>query len=37
MRNLILQTGSGAVAQLTEWLTNPTSAEGRPSTLCSRY
>jgi type IV secretory pathway VirB4 component len=28
MRNLVLQTGSGAVAQLTEWLTNPTSAEG---------
>ncbi|MFK8215532.1 VirB4 family type IV secretion system protein [Haloferax volcanii] len=28
MRNLVLQTGSGAVGQLTEWLTNPTSAEG---------
>nr|WP_135806892.1 VirB4 family type IV secretion system protein [Halorussus marinus] len=28
MRNLILQTDSGAVGQLTEWLTNPTSAEG---------
>ena len=28
MRNLVLQTGSGAVSQLTEWLTNPTSAEG---------
>ncbi|MFD1600417.1 VirB4 family type IV secretion system protein [Halobellus rarus] len=28
MRNLALQTGSGAVGQLTEWLTNPTSAEG---------
>ncbi|WP_205625962.1 VirB4 family type IV secretion system protein [Halorubrum tropicale] len=28
MRNLVLQTGSGAVDQLTEWLTNPTSAEG---------
>ncbi|ELY77173.1 VirB4 family type IV secretion system protein [Natrinema gari] len=28
MRNLVLQTSSGAVAQLTEWLTNPTSAEG---------
>ncbi|CAP15418.1 VirB4 family type IV secretion system protein [Halobacterium salinarum] len=28
MRNLVLQTGSGAVAQLTEWLTNPTSVEG---------
>jgi len=28
MRNLVLQTGSGAVGQLTEWLTSPTSAEG---------
>ncbi len=28
MRNLVLQTGGGAVDQLTEWLTNPTSAEG---------
>ncbi|ELZ62209.1 VirB4 family type IV secretion system protein [Halorubrum hochstenium] len=28
MRNLVLQTGSGAVGQLTEWFTNPTSAEG---------
>lgn len=28
MRNLVLQTGSGAVSQLTEWLTNPTLAEG---------
>jgi type IV secretory pathway VirB4 component len=28
MRNLVLQTGSGAVGQLTEWLTTPTSAEG---------
>ncbi len=28
MRNLVLQTGSGAVGQLTEWLTNPTTAEG---------
>ncbi|WP_435119756.1 VirB4 family type IV secretion system protein [Halolamina sp. C58] len=28
MRNLVLQTGSGAVGQLMEWLTNPTSAEG---------
>ncbi|WP_336136263.1 VirB4 family type IV secretion system protein [Natronomonas amylolytica] len=28
MRNLVLQTGSGAVGQLTEWVTNPTSAEG---------
>ncbi|ELZ40764.1 transfer complex protein [Halorubrum californiense DSM 19288] len=28
MRNPVLQTGSGAFAQLTEWLTNPTSAEG---------
>ncbi|MFC6838267.1 VirB4 family type IV secretion system protein [Halomarina ordinaria] len=28
MRNLVLQTDSGAVGQLTEWLTNPTSAEG---------
>ncbi|WP_435065369.1 VirB4 family type IV secretion system protein [Halobaculum sp. EA56] len=28
MRNLVLQTGSGAVGQLTEWLMNPTSAEG---------
>ncbi|WP_198943784.1 VirB4 family type IV secretion system protein [Halorubrum sp. SD683] len=28
MRNLVLQTGSGAVGQFTEWLTNPTSAEG---------
>ncbi len=28
MRNLVLQTGSGAVSQLSEWLTNPTSAEG---------
>ncbi len=28
MRNLVLQTGSGAIGQLTEWLTNPTSAEG---------
>ncbi|WP_199722376.1 VirB4 family type IV secretion system protein [Haloarcula sp. Atlit-120R] len=28
MRNPVLQTGSGAVGQLTEWLTNPTSAEG---------
>ncbi|EMA65439.1 transfer complex protein [Halorubrum distributum JCM 13561] len=28
MRNLVLQTGSGAVSQFTEWLTNPTSAEG---------
>ncbi|MFC7325875.1 VirB4 family type IV secretion system protein [Halorubrum rutilum] len=28
MRNLVLQTGSGAVGQLTEWLANPTSAEG---------
>ena len=28
MRNLVLQTGSGAVGQLTEWLTNPTSPEG---------
>ncbi|WP_201289629.1 VirB4 family type IV secretion system protein [Halobaculum saliterrae] len=28
MRNLVLQTGTGAVGQLTEWLTNPTSAEG---------
>jgi len=28
MRNLVLQTGSGAVGQLMEWLTSPTSAEG---------
>jgi len=28
MRNLVLQTGSGALGQLTEWLTDPTSAEG---------
>ncbi|UHH26959.1 VirB4 family type IV secretion system protein [Halobacterium noricense] len=28
MRNLVLQTGSGAVGQLTEWLMNPTSGEG---------
>ncbi|WP_435185699.1 VirB4 family type IV secretion system protein [Halobellus sp. EA9] len=28
MRNLVLQMGSGAVGQLTEWLMNPTSAEG---------
>ena len=28
MRNLVLQTGSGPVGQLTGWLTNPTSAEG---------
>ncbi|WP_423998353.1 VirB4 family type IV secretion system protein [Halorubrum trapanicum] len=28
IRNLVLQTGSGAVDQLTEWLTNPTTAEG---------
>jgi len=28
MRSVVLQTGSSAVGQLTEWLSNPTSAEG---------
>ncbi|TKX87640.1 transferase [Halorubrum sp. SS5] len=28
MRNLVLQTGGRAIDQLTEWLTNPTTAEG---------
>lgn len=28
MRNLVLQTASGAVSQVVEWFSNPTSAEG---------
>ena len=28
IRNLVLQKGSGAVSQIIEWLTTPTSAEG---------